>query len=118
MSDVVLTLCRTCLAERKAGSEEQVFNIIDGELTDAGVAEAVTLRTTDCMSGCATPVTLGLQGQGRASYVFAGLSPIEDAADIAATVKEYLTADDGWIEDARACGRLRQCLRARLPAMD
>jgi predicted metal-binding protein len=28
----------------------------------------------------------------------------------------YLAAKDGWIEDARPLGRLRHCLRARIPA--
>ena len=70
-----------------------------------------------CMGACESPVSLGLQGAGRASYVFAGVQPTQDAADIAATCQTYLDAPAGWIEDARPCGRLRDCLRARLPAL-
>ena len=70
-----------------------------------------------CFSGCAEPTALALQGQGRASYVFSGLDVVADADDIAATCKTYLDSPKGWIEDARPCGRLRMCLRARIPAL-
>ncbi len=77
----------------------------------------VQLVAIDCMGACDAPVALGLQAIGRAGYVFAGLDPGPDADDIARTCQTYLDAPDGWIEDARGCGRLRDCLRARLPAL-
>ncbi len=62
----------------------------------------------------AVPILLAMQQPGRASYLFHGLS-VEDAADIAATVAAYRAAPLGWIGDARSCGRLRLCLKTRVP---
>ena len=82
-----------------------------------GLGDAVDLASADCMGACAEPVSLALQGEGRASYLFSGVSPLEDVADILATCREYLAAPGGWIVDARPCGRLRLCLKGRIPAL-
>ena len=66
---------------------------------------------------CAEPIALSLQGAGRATYLFSGVRPAEDMADIEATLRLYLDSPAGWIEDARGCGRLRFCLRGRVPAL-
>lgn len=70
-----------------------------------------------CMNGCANPVSMALQAPGRATYFFGGVDPVADAADILATVRAYLVAPQGWIEDAQPCGRLRFCLVGRVPAL-
>ena len=70
-----------------------------------------------CMNACAEPVSLALQSTGRATYFFAGLNPAADQEDIVATVSAYLKSPGGWIEDATACGRLRHCLKGRVPAL-
>ncbi|SEL89006.1 Protein of unknown function [Roseivivax marinus] len=77
----------------------------------------VALRSERCLNGCAAPVSMALQAPGRATYFFAGIDPAGDAADIVATVRLYLTAPAGWIEDARGCGRVRFCLKGRVPAL-
>ncbi|MDN3721950.1 DUF1636 family protein [Roseibium salinum] len=76
-----------------------------------------SIETADCMGACEQPISLALQGEGRATYLFAGLSIPDDIEDIVATGRTYLDAENGWIEDARPCGRLRFCLRARVPAL-
>ena len=84
-------------------------------LEEAGLP--VELKPSGCMNGCAEPVALALQGAGRATYFFTGVDPEGDVADILATVETYLAADKGWIGDARPCGRLRFCLKGRVPAL-
>lgn len=69
------------------------------------------------MNGCSEPVSLALQGTGRATYFFGGVDPQSDVQDIVATIHAYLAADRGWIEDATSCGRLRFCLKGRVPAL-
>lgn len=114
MTEIRLLLCATC-----AGDDDRAaaLEVIRAALRRAGLEDRVALALQDCMGACDAPVTLGLQGRGRASYVFAGLDPVRDAADIARTCRACLDAPGGWIEDARGCGRLRLCLRARLPAL-
>lgn len=112
-----LLLCRTCQPE--TGSRTEAALAALGEaLAAAGLGpETLALATVDCMGACEQPVSLALQGQDRATFVFSGVQLPDDIDDIVATAQTYLEAKDGWIEDARSCGRLRFCLRARVPAM-
>jgi len=77
----------------------------------------IDVASTACLSGCTDPVSIALRGEGRAAYVFSGVDLDADRADILATCRLYLESPKGWIEDARPCGRLRHCLRARIPAV-
>lgn len=110
---VTLLLCATCEGTDRAGDRQAIEQALTGQRVD----QQVRVTMVDCMGACVSPVSIALQGIGRASYVFDGLVPTQDASDIAQTCQTYLNAADGWIEDARPCGRLRDCLRARLPAL-
>ncbi|MDE4305818.1 DUF1636 family protein [Phaeobacter gallaeciensis] len=107
-------ICSTCTGHRNREGEERALRIA---LEKANISEIVQLDFGGCMNACSAPIALGLQGEGRASYVFAGIDPIQDANDVAATCLSYISARKGWIVDATSCGRLRFCLRARLPAL-
>lgn len=100
----VLHLCTTCRDRVETAA-----------LRDA-LPEGAELRLHECLNACGKPVALSIQGRG-AGYLFAGVDPVADAADIAATARAYLAAPGGVIEDARPCGRLRFCLLGRLPAL-
>ncbi|TMV10362.1 DUF1636 domain-containing protein [Ruegeria sediminis] len=108
-----LLICTSCSGSRDRAAERQA---VAEAVARAGLQGRVELAEHACFSACAQPVALGLQGPGLASYVFEGIDPVTDAADIAATCKAYLESPSGWIEDARPCGRLRLCLRSRMPA--
>lgn len=105
---VVIRLCVTCDGADIAGLQVAV--------EAAGLDARV--EPQDCMNACAKPVSLAVQGAGRATYFFAEVDPVADRADILATLRAYLDAPGGWIEDARVCGRLRYCLQGRVPALD
>ena len=104
-----IVVCSTC-----KGASESDLDVLRRFLNESGLTIAVA--QTECMGACEQPVSLAFQGDGRATYLFAGLNFPDDIDDIFATAKTYLAADKGWIEDARPCGRLRFCLRARIPA--
>lgn len=86
-------------------------------LADAlsGLGPGVALRRAALHARDARPVVMALQAPGRGAYLFHDLCA-KDAADMAATIRAYLAAPDGWIVDARPCGRLRFCLKLRIPA--
>lgn len=107
---VVLHLCSSCPG--------QGADALQDALDRATFDQPVRLVFQSCMNGCAEPVSLALQGPGRATCFFGGIDPDADRHDIIATLRAYLAADKGWIEDATACGRLRFCLRGRVPALD
>jgi len=85
-------------------------------LKAAGLPADVEIRASACLGPCDRPSVISLQSPGMAGYVFAGVDLSRDAPDVAATCALYLGSDQGWIEDARPCGRLRHLLVARMPA--
>lgn len=106
---VILRCCATCegpgWAALRAALEEASFDV------------PVEFATQACMNACSRPSSLALQGVGRATYFFDDVKPEEDVEDILATIRTYIGAPAGWIEDARPCGRLRFCLKGRVPAL-
>ena len=102
MAQLTLHICGDC-----PGAD---LSVLEGILPTG-----VLVLKAPCLNACDKPVAVTFQGSG-AAYVFHGINPAADAADIAATAQTYLDSPEGWIEDARPCGRLRFCLRARLPS--
>ncbi|MBV1866041.1 MAG: DUF1636 domain-containing protein [Rhodobacteraceae bacterium] len=114
-----LTVCSTCCkagdAPLGAGLAQALRRLLSAS-KDADI-RAFEVATVECMSVCGEPIGLSFRASGKAAYLFAGIDPTKDAADILAFARLYLEAPDGIIEDARPCGRLRFCLRARIPAV-
>lgn len=108
----ILHICQSCVS---GAPSDEALAALQASLTKAGVDAAV--RSADCLGVCKAPTCLSLQDAGRASYVFSSVDLKTDTDDIIATCQHYAGAEAGWIEDARACGRLRNCLVARLPAL-
>lgn len=101
-----LLICSTC-----AGPGEALANAVRDRI-DAGWE----IEMHECLSVCDEPVAMGVQATGKATYVFSGLTD-SDANDVAGFAKLYDEDADGWIADARPAGRLRFCLKARVPAL-
>lgn len=110
---IVLRLCSTC----KDPSADNGFEQLEAAIADAGLPQPVELAPHACMNGCSAPVTMAVQGQGRATCFFTGIDVKADRADIISTLRAYIRSPRGWIEDARDCGRLRYCLVGRVPAL-
>ena len=91
---------------------------IEKALNESGLSDLFEVSSVECMGACESPVAVAIQGQGRATYLFAGVDPENDVQDMIATCRTYLGSPNGWIEDARACGRLRELLRSRVPALN
>lgn len=98
-----------------------ICGICDGP--GAALADAVRPRlpgwdvvTHDCLSVCAEPVSVAVQADSKATYVFAGITA-QDAGDVVAFVRLFDASADGWVDDARPAGRLRHCLKSRVPAL-
>lgn len=117
MADNRLIICATCSADFDATEPEAVVELFAKSFKNSDIADDFTIVSTQCLGACETPRAIAIQGRRKATYVFSGISLESDIEDIIATCKLYLTAPDGLIVDARPCGRLRDCLRARIPAL-
>ena len=101
-----IVICESC----RDGDAALGAALIAALAVPAGFA----LRRVACMTICAEPVSLAFRAPGKATYLFAGVRA-GDCDDIHGFAALYARAPDGWVEDARAAGRLRQCLKGRVP---
>lgn len=99
-----VTICETC-----AGPAGALAAALKG-------LEGWDVVMHPCLSVCDEPVAMAVQGDGAATYVFAGVTDA-DADDVRAFVRLFEDAEKGWIADARPAGRLRFCLKTRVPAL-
>ena len=100
-----LTICGLC-----DGPGAELAQSLSSQLKDWDV------KLHECLSVCAEPVSVAAQAKGKATYVFAGVKDT-DVDDVLAFARLYDDSADGWIEDARPLGRLRFCLKTRVPAL-
>ena len=112
-------ICSTCRSEAEASPKGAALaNDLKSIFANADEAAIrnFNIETFECMSACSKPVAISFRAEGKAAYMFAGIDPATDQRDILAFARLYAMAKDGWIEDARPCGRLRFCLLGRIPA--
>ena len=108
---VYLRVCVTCRAQNLPADLDVIAQALGAADLPVEIVEQA------CMNACSAPVSMALQAQGRATCFFTGVDLVSDCDDIVATVREYLAAPEGWITDARPCGRLRFCLAGRVPVL-
>ncbi len=98
-----ITVCATC--REGAGAK----------LADHLAAAGIEVRLVECLNACGAPLALAVTGEGKATYLFAGVDPATQAEEVVAFAGLYRDAPRGEIADARPAGRLRFCLRGRIP---
>lgn len=103
------------MASTSPNQDHQFRTDVAAAIADAGLADIIAVERGPCMGSCETPITIALQGHERTSYVFSGVKPDEDIADIIKTCQLYADSPGGQILDARPCGRLRNLLKAQIP---
>ncbi len=105
-------VCNTC------GADDSPPSGVDfaAHLNNACVPN-VEVRLVSCLNMCDRPLAMALRATGKVAYLFAGVHPEKDVEDTLALMKLYRDATDGIIEDARPAGRVRFCLKGRIPAL-
>ncbi|WP_341212501.1 DUF1636 family protein [uncultured Limimaricola sp.] len=106
-----ITICATCAAPGQAPE--------GAALADAlckGLRDGVVVRLVDCLNVCHSPVALSIRGAGKTAYLFAGVDPATQAAEVRKLADLYAAAPGGEITDARPLGQLRHGLIGRIPA--
>ena len=116
MMSLYLQICQSCLpVEDKTVPDDAACMNLQIALQTAGFEARIV--SAPCLGVCSAPTSLTLQSEKRALYIFKDIDLKRDQADIIATCRSYLDSDNGWIENARECGRLRHLLHAKIPAI-
>ncbi|GJE17798.1 DUF1636 family protein [Methylobacterium marchantiae] len=114
---VVLYVCATC---RAAGdpSEPRAGALLLSALREA-VAETVSsnvrVESTECLSVCKRPCTVAVASEGRWTYVYGDLDPIESARTILAGIGLYAETPDGIVPWKARPEAFRKGVVARIP---
>ena len=93
---VTLHVCTTCKMGRPVAADapRPGARLLDA-LRAAGAPEGVRILPVACLSACDHGCNIALSGPGRWSYVYCGMNPDEDVADILAgppPMPRHLTA--------------------------
>ena len=103
-------ICETCQDETG-----KTLGPALAEFVRAARVEGIEVVLSPCLNLCDEPVSLALRAPNKMAYLFSGIVE-SDARDVVALARLYAEARGGVIEDARPAGRLRYCLKGRIPA--
>lgn len=87
-TDHFLLICARCQSKEYAAA-------LSAELAPQ-LSARYTIRTVDCMAGCAHPTTVGFQAVGKAQYLFGNIASPADLAALTAFAHQYENSVDGW----------------------
>lgn len=82
---------------------------------EALAPEGMTFRAVECMAGCDTPLTVGFQADGKASYLFGGIETPDDLQALGVFAHQYLASRTGWTTATERPAALFKKTLARLP---
>lgn len=109
-------ICRTCGKTDEAPTGPALAQRLRAALTKEAAFSGVKVRDARCMLTCGSPVAVSLTSPEKMSYLFADVDTEHDLDNLLALVRLYMASPSGTINDARPIGRLRHCLKGRLPA--
>ncbi len=112
-----LFVCDSCCSENEQSQGAAFAKEVAARVAADPKLADVEVRTTTCLNMCDTPMAAALRAPDKMAYLFAGLRPDEDLEDTLALLRLYVEAEAGEITDARPAGRLRFCLKGRIPAL-
>jgi len=112
-TDTVL-ICETCRTPDGPATGEGLARALRVALNAEGLAD-VAVETVVCMNICTEPVSVALKGPTKETYLVCGVEAATDLSELVGLVRLFAEAEGGGITDARAAGRLRHCLKGRVP---
>lgn len=114
---VVLYVCATCRApgdasEPRAGA--RLLAALKTAVAEAGT-DGVTVESVDCLSVCKRPCTVAVASEGRWTYIYGDLDPVESAHTILAGIGLYARTPDGIVPWKARPEAFRKGVVARIP---
>ncbi|UVK41659.1 DUF1636 family protein [Mesorhizobium sp. AR10] len=111
---IVCTLCRDLVTGVRSG-EELCADLAARLSAPDESAPDYAVEAIDCMAGCARPLTVAFQADGKASYLFGSIDAGVDAADLIEFAKLYRSLADGWCNSGQRPAGLAGKTLARIP---
>ena len=109
---MIVSVCARCTLKKQDSYQQQL--VID-ELR-SGLADGVQLQEVRCMAACDKPISVGISGHGKASYLFGGITSKEHVLALVEFVGQYQKSKNGWTNSKERPKALRSKTVARIPA--
>ncbi|WP_306341265.1 DUF1636 family protein [Shimia marina] len=109
LSEQTILICSRCCGASEARH-------LKAALT-GHVPSGTKFRAVDCLAGCDFPPVIGLQGAGKASYLFGAISTPQEIAGFAEFSLQYADSKTGWTSSTERPVALQDKTLARLPAL-
>jgi len=112
---IVCTLCRDPATGIRTGEELcadlRSLLLVDDEMALLNYA----VEGVACMAGCARPLTVAFQSDGKATYLFGSIDRRSDATELVEFAKLYASLADGWCNSGHRPAGLADKTLARVP---
>ena len=107
--DHFVLICSTCQGSIAAESAQRVL--------EANLPAGYATRLIPCMAGCERPMTVGLQGVGKAQYLFGDIRDYSDLEAVVEFAGQFLQSADGWTNASDRPPALFFKTLSRMPAV-
>ncbi|UDL91340.1 DUF1636 family protein [Mesorhizobium sp. PAMC28654] len=112
---IVCTLCRDPATGIRTGEDlcADLRSLLSAD--DERALQDYAVEGIACMAGCARPLTVAFQADGKASYLFGSIDRRTDAAELVEFAKLYASLADGWCNSGQRPAGLFDKTLARIP---
>lgn len=114
---VIVYVCATCRAAGDATEPRAGTRLLMAleDAVSAGIHPGVRVESVECLSVCKRPCTVAVASEGRWTYVYGDLDPVESAEMILAGIGLYGETPDGIVPWKARPEAFRKGVIARIP---
>lgn len=119
VAETILYVCTTCRTEGDPSEERAGARLLAALREEArrGAVEGLRIEPVECLSVCKRPCTVALASEGRWTYVYGDLDPVQTARTILDGIGLYAGTADGIVPWRERPQEFRKGVVARIPPM-
>ena len=119
VAETILYVCTTCRTEGDPSEERAGARLLAALREEArrGAVEGLRIEPVECLSVCKRPCTVALASEGRWTYVYGDLDPVQSARTILDGIGLYAGTADGIVPWRERPQEFRKGVVARIPPM-
>jgi len=117
LAGVTVIVCASCRDESGSDAHPRAGELLAEDTRQAAAADAIRVRTVECLGNCKRRLSAAILRDGCWSYVFGDLTATS-GADLVTGAKLFATSTDGLIPWRGRPDSLKRGLVARIPPLD
>ncbi|MEO0014241.1 MAG: hypothetical protein RLZZ535_2630 [Cyanobacteriota bacterium] len=117
---LVCSLCRFSETQNKkhglSGGQYLIEELQKG-LESCDFSDRITIKPVSCMAACLRSCAATLAGNGKLTFIFNQLAPIESASELLQFVEQYVTSPNGKVPYQERSTAIKQATAFILPPL-